>query len=160
MSLSGIFNAQSGTPFSVYDCTKSASATCIRAIGSAATSGSGNPAERDTPNRFEYIDLRGLKAGSYVNAITGTSIYGPFPADMTARNAFRGPGAWNFDAALFKTFSVREWVTPQLRAEVYNVFNHANLFIVGNETDISRYGYAPARRDGRRNIQFALRIIF
>ena len=51
-------------------------------------------------------------------------------------------------------------MTLQLRGEVYNVFNHANLFVVGSETDISRFGYAPARRDGRRNVQFALRIIF
>ncbi|MGH9839017.1 MAG: carboxypeptidase regulatory-like domain-containing protein, partial [Blastocatellia bacterium] len=33
LSLSGILSARSGTPFSVYDCTKSASNTCIRAIG-------------------------------------------------------------------------------------------------------------------------------
>jgi hypothetical protein len=160
LSLAGLFHMQSGAPFSVYDCTKSANSVCIRAIGSAATSGSNNPAERDTPNRFEYIDLRSLKAGSYVSAITGTSIFGPFPLNMTERNAFRGPRTWNLDAALYKTFAVREWVRVQLRAEVYSVFNHANLFIIGNETDISRYAYAPARRDGRRNIQFALRIIF
>ncbi len=160
VSLSGMFTMQSGTPFSVYDCTKSASNTCIRAIGSATTSGSDNPKELSTPNRFEYIDLRTLSVGSYVNSVTGTSIYGPFPSNMTERNAFRGPRTWNFDAALFKTFTVKEWFTLQLRAEVYNVFNHANLSIIGNETDISRYGYVPARRDGRRNIQFALRIIF
>jgi hypothetical protein len=79
---------------------------------------------------------------------------------MTARNSFRGPGNWNLDMALYKTFRVKEWATIQLRGEVYNVFNHANLFVVGSETDISRFGYAPARRDGRRNVQFALRIIF
>ena len=122
--------------------------------------GSSNPADLSTPNRFNYISLTGLTAGSYVNSITGTSIYGPFPAGMTERNSFRGPGNWNLDMALYKTFRVKEWATIQLRGEVYNVFNHANLFVVGSETDISRFGYVPARRDGRRNVQFALRIIF
>ncbi len=160
VSLSGIFSAQTGTPFSVYDCTKSASNTCIRAIGSADTTGSDSPAALAAANRFSYITLTGLTPGSYVNPITGTSIFGPFPSGMTERNSFRGPGNWNLDMALYKTFRVKEWATIQLRGEVYNVFNHPNLFVVGSETDISRFAYAPARRDGRRNVQFALRIIF
>ncbi len=79
---------------------------------------------------------------------------------MTERNSFRCPGYYNFDIALFKTLRLKEWATLQLRAEIYNVFNHANLFVIGGETDISRYAYVPAQRDGRRNIQFAIRIIF
>jgi hypothetical protein len=160
LSLSGIFSAQTGLPFTVYDCTKSASNICMRAVGSADTTGADNPPNAAAPNRFQYINLSGLTAGSYVNSITGTSIFGPFPSGMTARNAFRGPGYWNLDLGLFKTFRVKEWATIQLRGEVYNVFNHANLFISGSETDISRYGYAPALRNGRRNVQFAIRIIF
>jgi hypothetical protein len=132
-------------------------------VGASDTSGSDTPADAGGGNRFQYIDLSGLNAGSYVNSITGTSIFGPFPTDqggMTERNSFRGPGYWNLDLGLFKTLRLREWATMQLRAEVYNVFNHANLFVVGAETDISRFAYVPAQRDGRRNIQFAIRIIF
>ncbi len=160
LSLSGIFTAQTGTPFSVYDCTKSANDVCIRAIGGADTSGSGTPAELSTANRFQYIDLSGLMAGGYVNPITGTSIFGPFPSGMTQRNSFRGPGYWNLDLGLFKTLRLKEWATIQLRGEVYNVFNHANLFVIGGQTDISRFNHVPAERNGRRNIQFAIRIIF
>jgi hypothetical protein len=101
-----------------------------------------------------------MTSGSYVNSITGTSIFGPFPSGMTERNSFRGPGYWNLDMGLFKTLRLREWATLQLRAEVYNVFNHANLFVIGQQTDISRFNYVPAQRNGRRNIQFAIRIIF
>ncbi len=119
LSLSGIFSAQTGTPFSVYDCTKSANSVCIRAVGSADTGGSGTPAERGAANRFQYIDLRSLTAGSYVNSITGTSIFGPFPSGMTERNSFRGPGSWNLDLGLFKTLRLKEWATLQLRGEVY-----------------------------------------
>lgn len=160
LSLSGIFSAQTGTPFSVYDCTKSANNICLRAVGSADTSGSDTPAELSAANRFRYIDLSRLTAGSYVNSITGTSIFGSFPSGMTARNSFRGPGYWNLDLGLFKTVRMKEWATIQLRGEVYNVFNHANLFVIGKETDISRFNYVPAQRNGRRNIQFAIRIVF
>ncbi|MBL8205699.1 MAG: carboxypeptidase regulatory-like domain-containing protein [Blastocatellia bacterium] len=159
LSLSGIFSAQTGTPFSVYDCTKSVNNVCMRAVGTTAE-GSDNPANASAANRFEYISLSGLSAGSYVNSITGTSIFGPFPSGMTERNSFRGPGNWNLDVAVFKTIRVREYGTLQLRAEAYNVFNHANLFVIGNQTDISRFGYVPAQRNGRRNIQFAIRFIF
>ncbi|HKX29504.1 MAG TPA: carboxypeptidase regulatory-like domain-containing protein [Blastocatellia bacterium] len=160
MSLSGMLTAQSGTPFSVYDCSNSINGICMRAVGSADSNGSSNPADVGTPNRFSYIDLSGLSSGSYLNPITGTSIFGPFPSGMTARNSFRGPGNWNLDLGLFKTLSVREWGTLQLRGEVYNVFNHANLFVIGSETDISRNSYVPAKRDGRRNVQLALRFSF
>jgi hypothetical protein len=160
LSLSGIFTAQSGAPFSVYDCSKAANNICARAVGTADTSGSDTPAELAAANRFQYISLSGLTAGSYVNSITGTSIFGPFPASMTERNSFRGPGYWNLDLGLFKTLRLREWATLQLRGEVYNVFNHANLYVIGSETDVSRFAYVPAQRNGRRNIQFAIRIIF
>jgi hypothetical protein len=161
LSLSGIFSAQTGTPYTIYDCTASANNICSRLVGSGLSNGANdNPLALGLPNRFEYLGLSGQTAGRYVNPLTGTSIFGPFPSDMTARNNFRGPGYWNLDLGLFKTFRVREWAQMQLRAEVYNVFNHANLFLVGNETDISRYAYVPARRDGRRNVQFALKIIF
>ncbi|MFN8001703.1 MAG: carboxypeptidase regulatory-like domain-containing protein [Acidobacteriota bacterium] len=160
LSLSGIFSAQTGTPFTVYDCTKSANNVCIRAIGNASTSGSDTPAALSTANRFSYIDLSGLTAGSYVNSRTGTSIFGPFPSSMTARNSFRGPGSYNLDIGLFKTVRVKEWATLQFRGEVYNVFNHANLFVIGQQTDLSRYNYVPAQRNGRRNVQFAIRLIF
>lgn len=160
LSLSGIFSAQTGTPFSVYDCTKSSNNVCIRAVGSADTSGSDTPAALSAANRFNYISLSGLTAGSYANSITGTSIFGPYPSGMTERNAFRGPGYWNLDLGIFKTIRAREWATIQLRAEAYNVFNHANLFVIGQQTDLARFNYVPAERNGRRNIQFAVRIIF
>jgi len=32
--------------------------------------------------------------------------------------------------------------------------------VIGRETDISRFNYVPAQCNGRRNIQFAIRIIF
>ncbi len=45
----------------------------------------------------------------------------------TGRNAFRGPGLWNIDLSIAKTLAYRERWRFTLRADAYNVFNHANL---------------------------------
>ena len=47
----------------------------------------------------------------------GISDWGPYPANMTARNAFRGPGAWNLDTAVSKTLPIHERVNLVFRAE-------------------------------------------
>ena len=47
---------------------------------SSNTSGSGTPADVDSANRFQYIELSGF------NSITRASIFGPFPSVMTERN--------------------------------------------------------------------------
>ncbi len=38
-----------------------------------------------------------------------------------------GPGLWNTDFGIYKTFKVREGVNLQIRGQFYNVFNHAAL---------------------------------
>ncbi len=47
---------------------------------------------------------------------------------MTSRNAFRGPGAWNIDAAVGKTFKITERVGLEFRAESFDIFNHHNFY--------------------------------
>jgi hypothetical protein len=84
---------------------------------------------------------------------------------MSKRNQFRGPGFWNLDAGLYKNFQITERTRFQLRFEAYNVFNHANLYIVGVETEVNS-GYVPAcfgcsgTTNDRRNVQIAGKIIF
>jgi hypothetical protein len=48
---------------------------------------------------------------------------------MTRRNSFRGPGAWNFDLAIGKTFALTERLRLQFRAEGFDLFNHHNLYL-------------------------------
>jgi hypothetical protein len=69
--------------------------------------------------------------------VTGGCVetFGPFPSNMTARNAFRGPGAWNADFALGKSFSVTERVSLEFRAEMFNIFNHHNIYVNGYVND-------------------------
>ncbi|WP_035347385.1 TonB-dependent receptor [Edaphobacter aggregans] len=46
---------------------------------------------------------------------------------ITRSTVFRGPGTNNFDMAVNKNFPVHEGMMFQIRAEAYNVFNHASF---------------------------------
>jgi hypothetical protein len=87
---------------------------------------------------------------------------------MTARNAFRGPGAWNLDASLSKTFPIHEQVNLEFRAEGFDILNHHNLYILavnndvgnGNTIQAQKGGVAGGSNDERRFGQFALKLDF
>ena len=51
----------------------------------------------------------------------------PYPGGAIARNYAYGPGAINFDAALTKSLKITEGLSGYLRAEAFNVMNHANF---------------------------------
>jgi hypothetical protein len=90
---------------------------------------------------------------------------------MTGRNTFRGPGTWNLNLGVYKTFRLTERFSMQLRGETYNLFNHANLYVDGAAADTlttsfipACYGCAPTgsaqSENDRRNLQLAAKIIF
>jgi hypothetical protein len=51
----------------------------------------------------------------------------PPGSNGSGRNIFRGPGYWNVDLGIVKTFSITERVRFQFRTEMFNAFNHANF---------------------------------
>ena len=60
------------------------------------------------------------------------SLGDPAPGEIgnIGRNSFRGPGFWNVDISLAKSFAVKAFGEAgrlQFRADFFNVFNHANL---------------------------------
>jgi hypothetical protein len=59
-----------------------------------------------------------------------------------ARNAFHGPGINNFDLGFLKNVPIRESVSLQLRAEMFNAFNHAQF--TGGAGSLLRGIAAPA----------------
>ncbi len=79
---------------------------------------------------------------------------------MSKRDAFRGPGTWNIDAGLYKRFRFTDRFAMQLRLEVYNLFNHANLYLNGAEADISTTDMITAYKDGARRLQIAAKFEF
>lgn len=94
-----------------------------------------------------------------------------------ARNALRGPGFWNVDFGLGRSFALSrlgEQAQVQFRAEFFNLFNHTNLnnpdpflesFTFGEATfgrrgfGSSQYSAAPLNEQPRR-VQFAVKVYF
>ncbi len=171
-SLTPLFSAQTGNPFTVFDCTN-AYYYCSRMIlvnSDQAYTGPSNPAPiPGVPNSFKFIDLRNQASGigSFYNPITETNDFGPFPENMTGRNTFRQPGRWDFSVGIYKNFQLpKEGYQLQFRSEFYNILNHSNLYADVYYADISGDDYINAYRGAkgtsaeRRNIQFALKFIF
>jgi hypothetical protein len=191
-SLAPIFTASTGTPFTIFDCTN-AIQVCPRAF--TAT----NPRRSNSdvgpqfePNLYNYIPIPQDMVGAYGNPVftnpdfpVGISDFGAcgpgtapgaciFPSTMTRRNSFRGPGHWNLDLGVYKTFRVTEKVGLQLRAEAFNIMNHSNLFVLGSTADASSFNFVQAKRGGiatattapgqdtreHRNLQLGAKIIF
>ena len=81
--------------------------------------------------------------------------------------AFHGPGAWNVNTGLYKKIQFTERVALQLRAEVFNLFNHSNLFVDFGSPDVSSGNVLATRGLNttsatleRRNVQLAAKFIF
>lgn len=192
--LGGTLNVRAGMPFSVYDCSGFNGTDCPLWIqpGAVSRTGSSVPAGTDfAPNTFNYITLP--NTGGAVNNVgdalgipscTGLDHVGcqysasglPYPG----RNEFYGPGFWNFDMNIFKNFKITERFGLQFRMEMYNIFNHNNMYVQGLNLDAASLidpttqlaspyvqtekggpaGYTGTTLDERRKIQLGLKVIF
>ena len=172
-SLSPIFTARTGSPYSIYDCTWNYY-YCPYAAFTSPVPVNGNgapPAVSSTPNTFNFLQLPVNAMDHWTNPTYFFSDLPPYPNDMTGRNTFRGPGYWNLDVGVYKTIQLSERFKLQLRGEAYNIFNHANLYVVGAAANTAAtsiipacYGCAPIgtpqSEDDRRNLQLAAKLIF
>jgi hypothetical protein len=79
------------------------------------------------------------------------------------RRFFSGPGIDNYDMSLQKSFSLSESRSIVLRAEGFNVFNHAQFCgpqtINGNITDNNEFGYVVSAA-APRLLQLAAKLVF
>lgn len=188
-SLAGIFTARTGIPFSLPDVNNEEFYYNIPRLTPATPvtsyKVSSNPPVAPVPGDNNVFSLLTVPLPANVNPVTGLesplnptlgiSDYGPFPAGMTHRNAFRGPGAWNFDSALEKNFKVSERVGLTFRAEGFNLFNHHNMYtqtatlayfqattplvVQGYKGGLNTYA-SGGNNDERRFGQFALQVHF
>jgi hypothetical protein len=134
-SLAGIFTARTGIPFSFYDLDNEEFYYNLPRLTPASPISNyhvnSNPRQTPQPGNNNVFDLYTMPLPASfapLNPTLGISDYGPFPAGMVHRNAFRGPGAWNLDTALEKNFRVTERVGLTFRAEGFNIFNHHNMY--------------------------------
>jgi hypothetical protein len=178
-AVSGIVTIRSGIPFSVFDLSNVENYYSIPRLTPLTPITSYHVAKNPTaigPNQFAALTVPVPASSAPLNPTLGLSDFGPFPANMTRRNQFRGPGAWNSDVGASKTFKVTERVGMEFRAEGFDVFNHHNYYV--NTTDLYYSGapYTPLQvtmlkgglnnlatggnHDERRFGQFALRATF
>lgn len=151
--VTGIYTVRSGAPFTYFDSTNDSQANAgynvprYTPVGTITqhTFKSTNGANGGGLNHYVIGNLPA--ATSFANPALaipgftqGISDWGPYPANMTARNAFRGPGAWNVDAALQKTFPVTERFNLVFRAEGFDVLNHHNLYIQDGLNNVANVG--------------------
>lgn len=86
-----------------------------------------------------------------------------FPARGTfgnaGRNILEGPGYANVNASLLKNTYLSESVNLQLRAELFNLFNHPNFNLPDNFLGSPTFGRITSAREPR-HIQFAVKLLF
>jgi outer membrane receptor protein involved in Fe transport len=140
-TISGIFTARQGTPFSVFDYSNVEVGYTVPRLTPATPITQKKVASSPQavgPNNFNGLTLPLPASFASLNSELGMSDLGPFPGNMTRRNAFTGPGAWNTDVAASKRFAITERFGLEFRAEGFDVFNHHNYYV--NETNLSYSG--------------------
>jgi hypothetical protein len=186
--LTGIYTVRSGTPFTFSDSSNSLNAGAgagiprylpvspitnksFHSTGAQVAANLYNLGS-DLPAAAPFLNpaLANGPAGTFP---TGISDFGPYPAGMTRRNAFYGPGAWNIDLAVSKKIPIKERLSLELRAEGFDILNHHNMYVLQTQNDVANTGYGVplsiqgrkggvngGANDERRFGQFAARIIF
>jgi hypothetical protein len=178
-ALSGIYTARGGIPFSVFDGSESETGFTLPRLEPATPFYSEAVSKKPKtmgPNAFDGLNIPLPKNFVPLSSTLGISDFGPFPSDMMHRNSLRGPGAWNFDASLHKTFPLTERVGLEFSADGIDVLNHHNFYAntttleYGGETTTPLYVQelrgglgtlaTGGNHDERRFGQFALKLGF
>jgi hypothetical protein len=199
-SFSPILNIRSGLPYSIYDCWNlGLGYTCPRYIPSQPINQNGGVGNTNQsavgPNLFNYLPLPLDGTGNALNFADplavpncaqldhGQCVYSNSGLPQGHRNAYSGPGFWNFNFVIAKTFKLTERFNLQFRTEFYNAFNHSNYYITTGNLDVEPAADAngnPIPNSGastiqaekgipycsptcpteRRNIQFGLKLNF
>lgn len=176
-----IFVVRTGNPYTIFDCTNCGGTSCPRILPVAGLSATGSPsAVAGQADLYNWLALPAAAANPYVDPVVGLpdipTCTGPKGAGCVlplgiGRNHFYGPGTYNLDLGVYKTFAITERVKMQLRAEAYNALNHKNFYVAVSNADFSagpdiqavkgaKIGGTPGAQDERRNMQLAVRFDF
>jgi hypothetical protein len=175
--LAPIFTARTGAPYTIYDLNNCLCYVYPRIASNQVLPTTGGRTPLSSPNSYQIYNMGNYAIDeTYVNPITGSSDFGPFPSDTTGRDYFHSPGSWNLNLGMYKNTAIKEHVTLQLRLEAYNAFNHANFaintpaaYVYGCSTGscasgpiTGGYGFNPLTNTygDNRNIQIGAKVIF
>lgn len=161
--VTGIFTARSGLPFST--------TTTAFPVGFNFNS----------PAAFNNGNVGSLQEGIHDDTASNTiqffadhnAVFNPakpldgairFPkhGEIGNRNTFRGPGFWNVDTALIKTFQMpwSEHHNIQIRWESFNLFNHNSFGLPAVGITGTTFGQITTSASTPREMQFAFRYNF
>jgi outer membrane receptor protein involved in Fe transport len=140
-TLSGIYTARSGLPFTVTQSNNNvgAGATGLPDLVGDATG------EETVDNWFNVAAFQLVPSGQFGNA---------------GRNRFRGPRYATFDTSLQRRFGLPGRVDAVLRWDVFNVTNRANFGLPNRALPAANAGTITSLAGDGRIMQFALRIEF
>jgi hypothetical protein len=158
-SLSSIFSARTGFPVN---------------LTTSATGPDGNTvAQRPNlvPGQPLYLAGGNFNPAAFCTPGTPDPLYpgGNCPSGFgdVPRNFLRGPGAWQLDLALDKRIPIPRQLQLDFRAEVFNVFNHANYANPDGLISAPDFGriYLPVNTTPvglgtPRQVQFMLKLTF
>jgi hypothetical protein len=181
-TLATTFDAQTGTPFTIFDCT-AANSVCPRASFVQApprkkTGGMTDLSSALGANTYSYIHLPADTPENYrvqINQNAGNTSDTPicagpdnagchFVPGMDGRNAFRGPGTWHENLGVVKDFKLHDRYDIQIKGEFINVLNHANTYLnLGGTNDVTSFTDVLAYKGGagtNRNTELSLHLSF
>ena len=144
--LSGIYAAQTGTPFSIAN-PSSIPGQRLDYVGGAVY--------LDNPE----TDLIYLNRAAFREVPQITVSGAPERPGNLGRNAIRLPGYSNLDLGLAKNFNFSERYRFQIRADLLNAFNHTNFNNVDSNIRSANFGKFTSTR-GARVVQFNGRFTF
>lgn len=154
-TIGGLGVVQSGTVFSV--------TSARRTLGSTLNTYANYSGDRTLGTVVK--DGRGVQFFT-PEQVAGFTFPGAGEIGNSGRNSFRGPGFFNMDVSIVKPIPITERVKMQFRAEMYNMWNHANFTTPGTSIlTPSTFGRLSATANtssgtGARVMQMALRIDF
>jgi hypothetical protein len=143
--VSGIWTAQTGSPLDVIE-----SSSLVESrpdfIGGNPYNGGGDPLLWLNPAAFAQVPI---------SKASGDTVR---PGNV-GRNALRGPGSWNLDIGLGKTFSFTERAKLNFRVDAFNGANHVNLNNPSVDMTKSNFGKITSAANAR-TVQMNLRMTF
>jgi hypothetical protein len=144
--LSGIFQAQSGNPVNIL---------------------TSNSTFNGVPNTLRPDVTGPINIVGSVERWFDTSVFTPVARfGNLGRNVFIGPGFNNMDFSISKNITLGEKLSSQIRAEFFDLFNHANLGQPGNLVGapdfgrITRTRFATGESGSSRQVQLAVKLVF
>jgi Carboxypeptidase regulatory-like domain/TonB-dependent Receptor Plug Domain len=160
--LSGIFQAQSGTPIQI---GRNQDYAGVGQDGSMNGSSIQYWAyDGSSINYTKQLAYNGANQANYwFTPVTGQFTAPPagtFVNTNPARNVIYNPGFNNWNMGLFKKFTVHEAINFQFRAEAFDVFNHPNWSGAGTDPTTNTFGKITGKSGDVRNLQLSLRFQF